>query len=40
MNVLICDLGGGTLDFQVLTVTSITPRLETEETIPGMGLVS
>lgn len=39
MNVLMCDLGGGTLDFQVLTITKIKPQLETEEAIPGIGYV-
>lgn len=35
-NVLIADLGGGTLDFQCLTVESVNP-LKLEETIPGIG---
>lgn len=39
-NLLLCDLGGGTLDFQVLTITKIRPHLETEETIPGIGSVA
>lgn len=38
-NLVICDLGGGTLDFQVLTIKKLEPHLETEETIPGVGSV-
>lgn len=34
--VLVADLGGGTLDFQCLTINGLDP-LRTEETIPGIG---
>jgi len=34
---MICDLGGGTQDMQILTIKAVKPQVQLEEAVPGQA---